>query len=143
VKLAPAYHGTVINAKDASRGAGVGDRLTRPDQKPLLDRDNRSLQKRERESFARRKQRKLVPYAEARERRFVIDWRASPVARPSFLGPRVLRDFPLREIVPYIDWSPFFMAWELRGKYPGILKDPEVGTEAHKLFADANRLLER
>src|SRR5262249_32663966 len=72
-----------------------------------------------------------------------IDWQASPVARPAFLGTRALRDFPLRELVPYIDWSPFFMAWELSGKYPGILKDPNVGEEATRLFRDANQLLER
>jgi 5-methyltetrahydrofolate--homocysteine methyltransferase len=63
--------------------------------------------------------------------------------RPDFLGTRVLRDFPLAEIVPYIDWSPFFMAWELSGKYPAILNDPKAGDEARKLFADANRLLDR
>src|SRR5262249_20488144 len=87
-------------------------------------------------------QRKLVPYAEALRRRFAIDWKASPVAVPSFTGARVLRDFPLGKIVPYIDWSPFFMAWELSGKYPRILDDAKVGAEARKLFADAQKLLE-
>src|SRR5262249_47577007 len=94
-------------------------------------------------SFARRKQRKLVPYAEAVRRRLAIDWATAPISRPAFLGRRVLRDFPLGEIVPYIDWSPFFMAWELSGKYPAILSDAKVGEEARKLFADAGRLLEK
>jgi 5-methyltetrahydrofolate--homocysteine methyltransferase len=143
VKIAPAYHETVIHVKDASRSVGVVDQLRRPERKPDLDRDNRAAQEREREAFARRKQRKLVPYAEALRRRFVIDWKAAAPAVPSFVGTRVLRDFPLADIVPYIDWSPFFMAWELSGKYPRILDDPKVGPEARKLFADASRLLTR
>jgi 5-methyltetrahydrofolate--homocysteine methyltransferase len=142
VKIAPAYHGTVIHVKDASRCVPVVDRLTRPDQRPELDRENRAAQQRERESFSRRRQRKLVPYPEAVQRRFAIDWKASDIARPSFLGVRTLRDFPLSEIVPYIDWSPFFMAWELTGKYPAILDDARVGKEARDLFEKANALLQ-
>jgi 5-methyltetrahydrofolate--homocysteine methyltransferase len=143
VKIAPGYHETVIHVKDASRCVGVVDRLRRPEDRADLDRQNRTAQERERASFARRRQRNLVPYAEAVRRRFAIDWPASSVTVPSFLGRRSLRDFPLAEIIPYIDWSPFFMAWELRGKYPAILTDPEVGPEATRLFQDANRLLER
>jgi 5-methyltetrahydrofolate--homocysteine methyltransferase len=142
VKIAPAYHETVIHVKDASRCVGVVEKLTNAGQRKDLDRDNRAFQAKEREAFARRKQRKLVPYAEACQRRFQIDWTATPIARPSFVGARIVRDFPLEEIVPYIDWSPFFMAWELAGKYPRILTDPQVGTEATKLFNDANRLLQ-
>lgn len=143
VKIAPSYHQTVIHVKDASRCVGVVDRLKRPDQKEQLDRDNRAFQERERVNFAQRRQRKLVSYADALARRFPIDWKASPLAKPQFLGSRLVRDIPLAEIVPYIDWSPFFMAWELRGKYPAILSDKQVGTEATKLFADAKRLLEQ
>jgi 5-methyltetrahydrofolate--homocysteine methyltransferase len=143
VKIAPCYHETVLHVKDASRCVGVLDRLTRPGQKSELDRENRAAQERERVGFAQRRQRKLVPYAEAVRRRFAIDWQAAPPAKPAFLGRKVLRDFPLVEIVPYIDWSPFFMAWELPGKYPGILDDPKVGAEARKLFADAGKLLDQ
>ncbi len=143
VKIAPAYHETVVHVKDASRCVGVVDRLNRPDQKPLLDQDNRAAQAKERDAFAKRKQRKLVPYAEAVQRRFAIDWKNATIARPAFLGRKVLRNFPLSEIAPYIDWSPFFMAWELKGKYPAILSDPTVGPEASKLFADALKPLQR
>jgi 5-methyltetrahydrofolate--homocysteine methyltransferase len=143
VKIAPRYHETVIHVKDASRCVGVVERLTHPDKKQELDRENRAVQKREAESFDRRKQRKLVPYAEALKRRFTIDWIESPIAVPTWLGTRVLRDYPLDHIVPYIDWSPFFMTWELSGKYPNIFTDPKVGVEARKLFNDAQRLLER
>jgi 5-methyltetrahydrofolate--homocysteine methyltransferase len=143
VKIAPSYHETVIHVKDASRCVGIVDRLTRSDQKLGLDRENRAFQQKEREAFAKRRQRKLVSYAEACKRRLAIDWQAAPAAVPAFCGRRVLRDFPLAEIVPYIDWSPFFMAWELTGKYPAILNDRKVGTEARKLFADAGKLLEQ
>jgi 5-methyltetrahydrofolate--homocysteine methyltransferase len=143
VKIAPAYHETVIHVKDASRSVGVVERLTRPDEKRRLDETNRQTQAKERENFARRRQRKLVPYAEACKRRFRIDWETAPTAVPSFLGVRALRDFPLADIVSYIDWSPFFMSWELSGKYPHILSDTKVGTEARKLFDEANHLLKR
>jgi 5-methyltetrahydrofolate--homocysteine methyltransferase len=144
VKIAPAYRQPVVHVKDASRSVGVVERLTRPDERERLDRDNRAAQEKDREAFARRRQRKLVPYAEAVRRRFAIDWKAAPAAVPSFLGTKVLKDFPLGEIVPYIDWSPFFLAWDLTGgKYPHILKDPKVGAEARKLLDDAQRLLKR
>ncbi len=143
VKIAPTFHGPVIHVKDASRSVGVVERLMRPEQRQQLDRDNRAAQEKERASFAQRRQRKLVPYAEAIRRRFAIDWQTAPIAVPEFLGTRTLRDFPLAEIVPYIDWSPFFLAWEMSGKYPQILSDPRVGPEARKLFDDAQRLLAR
>ncbi len=143
VKIAPAYHEPVIHVKDASRCVGVVEKLTNPKAKADLDRDNRAYQAKEREAFAKRKQRKLVSYAEACQRRFTLDWKVAPVTKPEFTGRRALRDFPLAEIVAYIDWSPFFMAWELAGKYPAILNDPKVGAEATKLFRDANALLDR
>jgi 5-methyltetrahydrofolate--homocysteine methyltransferase len=143
VKIAPGYHQTVIHVKDASRCVGVVDRLGRPDRKEQLDKENRAFQERERQSFAQRKQRKLVAYADALARRFRIDWQAAAIPRPSFLGRKVLRDIPLADIVSYIDWSPFFMAWEMKGKYPAILEDPAAGKVARELFADAQKLLEK
>jgi 5-methyltetrahydrofolate--homocysteine methyltransferase len=143
VKIAPAYHGPVVHVKDASRSVGVVENLMRSDGREQLDRLNRDAQQKEREAFAKRRQRKLVLYAEAVRRRFRIDWSAAPVAVPAFLGAKTLHDFPLGEIAAYIDWSPFFMAWELSGKYPQILNDAKVGAEARKLFDDANRLLRR
>lgn len=143
VKIAPTYPETVVHVKDASRCIPVVDRLNRRDARDEFNRENRAAQERERESYSRRKERKLVPYAEAVKRRFTIDWKSAEIPRPEFLGVRVLRDFPIIDIVPYIDWSPFFMAWELSGKYPAILDDPKVGAVARELFADANRLLDR
>jgi 5-methyltetrahydrofolate--homocysteine methyltransferase len=143
VKIAPAYHGPVVHVKDASRSVGVVEKLNRPDLRDDFMREARAAQQREREAFARRRQRKLVSYADAVKRRFTIDWAGTSIPRPSFTGPRALRDFPLGEIVPYIDWSPFFMAWELNGKYPHILSDKVVGEQARKLLADAQDLLGR
>ena len=130
VKIAPAYHGPVVHVKDASRSVPVVEKLVREDQREQLARENKAFQAKEREAFSKRRDRKLVPYAEAVKRRFQIDWAAGDIAEPAFLGTRKLRDFPLGEIVPYIDWSPFFMTWEMPGKYPQILKDPKVGAEA-------------
>jgi 5-methyltetrahydrofolate--homocysteine methyltransferase len=143
VRIAPAYHEMVVHVKDASRCVGVVEKLTNANQKPVLDRANRDAQQKERDSFSKRKQRKLVPYAESVQRRLSVDWSAYRPPQPTFTGHRVLHDFPLAELVPYIDWSPFFMAWELRGKYPAILEDREVGSEARKLLGDAQRLLDR
>jgi 5-methyltetrahydrofolate--homocysteine methyltransferase len=142
VKIAPQYHGTVIHVKDASRSVSVVDRLGRPDARAELDAANRATQGRERDAFGKRVQRKLVRYAEAVERRFQIDWSSSPIAVPSFVGSRTLRAVPLDEIVPYIDWSPFFLTWELKGKYPRIFEDAKLGPRARELFDDAQKLLQ-
>ncbi len=143
VKIAQHYGGPVVHVKDASRSVSVVDRLNRPETRPEIDRENREVQERERIAFGKKVKRKLVPYEEARRRRYAPDWSTAVIDRPAFLGTRVLADFPLAEIVPYIDWSPFFMAWELKGKYPAIFKDPVVGRVATDLFADAQALLKR
>jgi 5-methyltetrahydrofolate--homocysteine methyltransferase len=142
VKIAPCYKNMVLHVKDASRCVGVVDKLMRPEAKLELDKDNRASQERDRENFRKRKERTLVPYAEAKAKRFQIDWAKGPLPKPAFLGPKVLKDIPLGEIVPYIDWSPFFMAWELKGKYPEIFADPHVGKEARDLFDKAQGLLQ-
>jgi 5-methyltetrahydrofolate--homocysteine methyltransferase len=143
VKIAPAYDGMVVHVKDASRCVGVVDRVTRPEERAAFDAQNREAQERERVAFGRKVQRKLVPYDEALSRRFRTDWASRPVDRPEFLGRRVLADVPLADLVPFLDWSPFFHAWEMKGKYPAILDDPAAGAEARKLFDDARAMLDR
>jgi 5-methyltetrahydrofolate--homocysteine methyltransferase len=143
VKIAPQYHGIVMHVKDASKSVGVVDRLGRHDARGELDLQNRAAQERERESFSRRAQRKLVPYAEAVRNRLRLEWGNGAIAVPSFLGTRTLRGIPLGQIVPYIDWSPFFLSWELKGKYPRILDDPTLGARARELYDDAQKLLGR
>src|SRR6185369_1732529 len=141
VKIAPCYKGTVMHVKDASRCVGVVDRLIRKETRADLDRENRIFQEKEREAFKKRRERKLVSYEDACKRRFAIDWAKTEIDKPSFLGAKVLTDFPLDRIVTYIDWSPFFMAWELKGKYPDIFKDAKAGKEARELLDKANLLL--
>jgi 5-methyltetrahydrofolate--homocysteine methyltransferase len=141
VKIAPAYDGVVIHVKDASRSVPVVEKLTRADGRAELDRENRAAQAEERAAFGRKRERNLVSLEEARKRRFATDWAAATIDRPAFLGVRSLFEVPLEELVPYIDWSPFFMTWELKGKYPRIFNDPVVGEEARKLFDHAQELL--
>ena len=142
VKIAQVYSGPVVHVRDASRSVGVVDQLNRDETRPAFDRENRRFQDEERLAFGRRKQRKLVPYAEALTRRFATDWGKLPVARPAFTGVRVLKDYPLAELVPYIDWSPFFMTWELKGKFPKIFDDPIVGAVARETYDHARKLLD-
>ncbi len=145
VKIAPKYHGPVVHVIDASKSVGVVDQLCRPEALPELDRKNRTLQAKERESYELKSHRKLVPYEEAVRRRYKIDWERDRhlIATPRFTGAKVLSEYPLKSIVPYIDWSPFFLSWELKGKYPRILDDPKLGPRARELFDDAHAILDR
>jgi 5-methyltetrahydrofolate--homocysteine methyltransferase len=128
---------------DASRSAGVVERLMQPAGRARLASENRAEQARLVEAFQRRQQVKLIPYREALARRPAIDWAQSPIDVPAFTGTKTLDDYPLAELAEYIDWSPFFQVWELRGKYPRIFDDARHGVEARRLFDDAQRLLRR
>ncbi|HEV3136501.1 MAG TPA: methionine synthase, partial [Pirellulales bacterium] len=142
VKIAPAYARTTVHVLDASRSVGVVDRLKSPDLKGAFEAKNRDEQASLVESYNRRQQVELVPYPRAVAQKFATHWERVRIDTPSFIGTRVLQDFPLERLVPYIDWSPFFLTWELKGKYPKILTDPKVGPEAGKLFEDAKKLLD-
>jgi 5-methyltetrahydrofolate--homocysteine methyltransferase len=142
VKIAPAYSGAVIHVSDASRAAGVVEKLLNPASREGFAQANRAAQARDVENFRRRQETKLVSYATACAKRWTTDWAAAPIDVPEFLGVRTLEKIPLADLVPYIDWSPFFMSWELKGKYPAIFTDPVVGAEARKLHADATRMLD-
>jgi 5-methyltetrahydrofolate--homocysteine methyltransferase len=143
VKIANHYSGPVVHVKDASRSVSVVDRFNRPETRSEIDRENREVQEQERIAYGKKVQRKLVSYEEALRRRFKTDWKNVSIDRPSFLGPKVLTDVPLGEIVPFIDWSPFFMTWGFKGKYPAILKDRVSGVEATKSFNEAKTLLDQ
>ena len=141
VKIAPSYDHPTVHVLDASRCVGVVDRLLSPSLRTDLVRENRELQQQLVESYRQRKI-TLVPYEEACQKPFKTDWDAVRIDEPEFVGARSLIDIDLRELTPFIDWSPFFMAWEMKGKYPAILDDDHYGQEARKLFADAQRLLD-
>ena len=144
VKIAPEFAPGVVHVLDASRVVNVVSALLSPTQKPAFMVETTEKQERQRVEFAdRRNQRPLLSLADARARKQTFDWAAADIPRPEFLGPRTVDPVPLADIVPYLDWSPFFSAWEVHGRYPEILTDPVVGTEAAKLFADAQTLLAR
>ncbi|MFG0254311.1 MAG: methionine synthase, partial [Rhodopirellula sp. JB053] len=140
VKIAPGYKGPVLHVLDASRSVNVVERLL-SDERDEYIASNVETQKKLAESFRSRTQ-TLVPYEEALQKRFTTDWATLPIDKPSFTGTRVLKDIPLEDIRPYIDWSPFFSTWELKGKYPKILSDKVVGPQAKELYEDGNALLD-
>ncbi|CAN5531117.1 methionine synthase [soil metagenome] len=144
VKIAPAYDHLAVHVLDASRSVGVVSRAVSRTERPRLEEETRAQYDDLRDKHhGRQAQTKLLTIAASRARRFVSDWSGLELVRPSFLGARVLADYPLEELMNRIDWGPFFHAWELAGRYPGILDDAVVGVEARKLFGDAQTMLER
>jgi 5-methyltetrahydrofolate--homocysteine methyltransferase len=144
VKIAPEYPHGVVHVLDASRVVNVMTSLLSPENKPAFIADVAARQDKQREEFAaRRSRRPLLPLEEARRRRRAIDWALADIPRPEFLGARAFPSVPLGEVARFIDWGPFFSAWELHGRYPDILTDDVVGAEATKLHEDAKRLLAR
>ncbi|MBN2193399.1 MAG: methionine synthase [Polyangiaceae bacterium] len=143
VKIAPSYSGPVVHVLDASRAVGVVAGLLDPVKRRELDARNREEQARLRVLHADRRERPLVPLRLARERRLRPAFDAAQLFEPAFLGARVITDVSLADLVPYIDWTFFFMAWELTGKYPAILQHPKHGAAARELFANGRELLDR
>ena len=141
VKIAPVYENPVVHVLDASRSVGVVESLLSKDLHDKFVEKNAEQQAQLVAGYQARQQ-KLVPYSEALERRFSTDWENVRIDKPSFTGAKVLEDFPIADIRPFIDWSPFFMTWELKGKYPKIFNDPVVGDEAKKVYDDANQILD-
>ena len=144
VKIAQHYSHPVIHVTDASLSVPVVENLLDDERRDEFIAKNKASQQRDRSNYeAMQSNRKLVPYAVALERRFKTDWTTVQIDTPNFTGRRVIDNMPLGELVPYIDWSPFFQTWELRGKYPKIFSDPVVGEQAKKVFDDAQSLLRR
>jgi 5-methyltetrahydrofolate--homocysteine methyltransferase len=144
VKIAPAYSGPVVHVLDASRAVGVAGALVQADRRDAFVagiREEYETVRRER-SGQRAKEKRLT-LAEARANHVPVDWSQVSPPRPTFLGPRTFGDYPLAELVDFIDWTPFFTTWEMRGAYPAILDDPRLGPAARDLHRDALALLER
>ena len=143
VKIAPEYAGRpVVHVIDASKAVDVVARLLDSSQRVQLDADNRAEQERVRVQYAALKRRPLLSWADAKAKRLPLDWNPSAIAAPAFTGARVI-DVDLGEIVPYIDWTFFFAAWELKGRFPAILEHPQYGRAARELFDNARTLLDR
>jgi 5-methyltetrahydrofolate--homocysteine methyltransferase len=143
VKIAPHYSGSTVHVVDASRAVGVVASLLSEDLQAGFVKSNAADQERLRQEFQnRRSEKRLLSLTEARARRTPIDWASAELPVPSFSGVRVIGYQPLEDLAPYIDWSPFFHTWELRGRYPKIFDDSEVGVQARQLFEDAQKLLQ-
>jgi 5-methyltetrahydrofolate--homocysteine methyltransferase len=144
VKIDPQYGGPVIYVKDASRSVGVCQQLITRDTRDAYLAQMKAGHELRREQHRNKsiKSPQLTLEA-ARARKYSIDWFTYIPPAPNLLGVRSFDDYPLAELVPYIDWMPFFNAWEFAGKYPDLLQDPIIGDAASTLFADAQRMLQR
>ena len=142
VKIAPGYTSPVVHVLDASLAVNVVRKLMSQDDKAAFVKDIQEKQQKTREAYeSKTATKKLVSLEDARKQRVDIDWETTDIPKPSSLGVKVLEDFSLETLVPIIDWSPFFQAWELRGNYPKIFEDHVVGPKAKELFDDAQKLL--
>ncbi|PIQ25106.1 methionine synthase [bacterium (Candidatus Blackallbacteria) CG17_big_fil_post_rev_8_21_14_2_50_48_46] len=141
VKIAPAYEGPVLHVNDASRAVTVVSQLLSETQSADYLAQVRAQQALTRERYLNRSARALLSLEQARARAPRFDWQHLELAQPEFSGRRVLTQIPLEQLLPYIDWTPFFSAWELRGVYPAILEHPEMGHAARELFEHAQALL--
>lgn len=146
VKIAPNYSGPVIHVLDASRSVPVVSNLLSENnqQRSEFIHSYRNEYTQLREDYAKKRADKnYISIEQARNNKHQIDWSTTKIIKPNKHGVTVLNDFPLNVLKNYIDWTPFFMTWELKGRHPLIFDDKNVGTEAKKLFEDANKLLDK
>ncbi len=144
VKIDPVYDGPVVHVLDASRSVPVASEFI---NKETFDgikvRFKKEYEKMRSDYESRKQDKNYITLIEARKNKSKIDWDTSVITKPTFLGNKILKNYPLEEIKKYIDWTPFFQTWMLAGRYPGILKDSVVGVEAQKLFDDAQIMLDQ
>ncbi len=144
VKVDPFYSGAVIHVLDASRSVGVCSQLLAKDTKVAYIKNFKDEYEKTRDNYNKKKVTKtFLPIAEARANKYQINLENLKPVKPKFFGTKVIDNYPLEELLPYIDWTPFFHTWELRGSYPRIFEDEFVGVEAKKLFEEAQVLLKR
>lgn len=146
VKIDPNYDGAVIHVLDASRSVPVVSNLLNPikeEQKKYIQSIKEEYKKLREDYLKKKSDKQLIPIEKARENKLKIDWSKSQIKKPNKLGVTVLKNYSLSVLRNYIDWTPFFQTWELKGKYPSIFDDEKIGSEAKKLFDDANKLLDK
>ncbi|MBL1261013.1 MAG: methionine synthase [Thiotrichaceae bacterium] len=144
VKIDPHYEHPVVWVKDASRAVGVAQSLISEDLRTKFVDDLKAEYQGVRERHAARQtEARWLTLAQARANKMPIDWQNYQPTTPTFIGTKVFDDYPLQELVEYIDWTPFFHSWELKGSYPKIFNDAKMGEEATKLFADAEAMLQK
>ena len=143
VKIDPAYSGSVIHVLDASKSVPVAGELTNKETNQNIHSRFKDEYEQLRHDHANRKQVKnYIPFTAAQENRLKIDWQGKDMVTPKALGNQVFKDFDIAEIRKYIDWTPFFNTWMLKGKYPNIFDNAVVGEEARKLYDDAQKVLD-
>ena len=144
VKIAQEYDNGVVHVLDASRSVTVAGSLLNKEQKPDFLKGIKNEYHKLKEDFANRKTVKnYLPFAVAQQNGAVVDWDNFTPVTPAFTGTKVFKNYDLAEIAGYIDWQPFFIAWEMHGKFPALLTDEIIGKEATKLYNDAKKLLQQ
>jgi 5-methyltetrahydrofolate--homocysteine methyltransferase len=144
VKIAQNYSGAVVHVNDASKSVPVASSLISEELRADFMVDvNKDYDRVREQNKNAQSQNKFIKIEEARANKFPIDFKEATIAKPAFIGNKVFTDYPLAELIDFIDWTPFFISWEMKGSYPKILKDPTRGEEARKLFADAQRMLQQ
>ena len=144
VKIDPQYKSAVVHVNDASRAVTVvGDLLQKESSNKYKESIKLDYADFRQKFLNRGKHKEYLTLAEARKNKYRLDWSKATIVEPKTLGVQMIEDFDLRELVPYIDWSPFFRSWELHGKYPDILEDEVVGKQATELFADAKAMMQK
>ncbi|MEC7622021.1 MAG: methionine synthase [Candidatus Neomarinimicrobiota bacterium] len=142
IKIEENYSGPTIHITDASRSVGAVSKLFNADEKNQFEQSVKEEFEQIRNTVNKKNIKKLS-ISKARERKFSIDWDKYSFLKPNLIGAKVFNTYPLDELAEYIDWSPFFHAWELKGKYPSILNDEKYGKEANKIFSDGKNILNR
>ncbi len=144
VKVAQHYSGPVVHVNDASKSVPVASSLIsevlRGDFMAAINKDYERVREQNKNAQS---QNKFISIEEARKNKFPIKWNEIKITKPSFLGNKIFTDYSIAEIAEYIDWTPFFISWEMKGSYPKILKDPTRGEEARKLFEDAQNMMKK
>jgi len=144
VKIAPQYDDGVVHVLDASRSVTVAGSLLNKEQKPAFLQNLKTEYDKLAEDFGnKRSTKQYIKFEEAQQNGAVIDWANFKPVTPTFTGTKILDNYSLAEIAEYIDWQPFFIAWEMHGKFPAILTDSVIGVEATKLYNDAKKLLQQ
>jgi len=140
VKIAPHYDGHTLHVLDASRAVNVVESLLNADKVSDFLEENQKLQAKDTSDYEGRFAPQIVPFEDAKRNRLEIDWKKEDLAAPAFYGTRQI-EVPLEELVPFIDWSPFFVAWEFKSTYPAVLSHSEYGPAATELFNNAKAML--
>ncbi|SMB84939.1 methionine synthase (B12-dependent) [Hymenobacter roseosalivarius DSM 11622] len=143
VKVAPNYSGPMVHVHDASRSVGVAASLLGSSHETYAQAVRDEYATLRTDYAARQREKNYLTIEAARENQAKADWETTPITKPTFLGTKVLDNYPLAELAEYIDWTPFFHTWELKGRYPRILEDENLGEAATKLFADAQAMLQQ